>query len=251
MYFLGAVLGFAAIVTLGAGVIEGARSRGAVAFVCIVAGGGFGIYTYGHMVLPVVVLSPVAGVLVGVALRAPARALWSIARWTLAAGALAMVSALPALPTAYNLAMSQSQVQAGWSLPAIDVVAAVVWPPSIAAPQSDVFAIGGWLCLAIGALVALRVASKRSPGQHATTLTGLVALACALVVGVCVWVYGAERYQTWKMLSFLLPIALVAVLPAINRTLLAATAGATVLGSWLLWSPMLTTPPGPCSQPRT
>ncbi len=63
----------------------------------------------------------------------------------------------------------------------------------------------------------------------------VVALALA-------WQYGPERYQTWKMVAFLLPLAVVAALPALSRVLLAAMAGLALMSGWVMWAPMMGAP---------
>jgi hypothetical protein len=84
-------------------------------------------------------------------------------------------------------------------------------------------------------------------------LAAVLLSASSLVVLGAIVLYGPDRYQTWKMEAFLLPIVAVVTLPALSafafqtvrvgRALLAASAGAVALGPFITWTPTLTLEP--------
>jgi hypothetical protein len=217
----------------------------------VAAGGGFGVYAYGHIGLSVLVLAlPVAAVSgwITSGVRAVPRA---VARVT-AASAVGAVLALPTLRRAYALVRAQSDAVAGWPLPPMNPFRALFWPQGLMLPSSGATTIVTWVVVLVALLGAIAVAARQSSQRRSAVLAGIVLLGAAIVVAGAAWVYGPERYQSWKMLQLLMPVALVAALPAVGLVavrglrvgagLLAGLAGAALLGPWLQWQGVLAAP---------
>jgi hypothetical protein len=248
-YFLGAIFGAAAVSTSAAGSIALARRVDTENVTCIAAGGAFGVYAYGHMELPVLVLLPgvtcVAGLILGTRGWRPVLGL-------LLRGALAVAGALvlagPTLDDAVHLVRSQSQALSGWTLPALNAASATIWPGAIVKNSSREFIVVSWV-LVIGVLLAGLVAAWVGGERASAALAGLLLAAAILVVLGSVHIWGPDRYQSWKMESFLLPIACVAALPGLGsaavgfrragRGFMLAAAGGVLLSPWLLWVPVM------------
>ena len=250
-YFLGAELGLAAATALVAGVVSLSRRWSWPAATAAAAGGAYGVYAYGHIGLLVLALAlPVAAVaaLILSGVRGVPRSLGRTALCVVAGAALA----LPTLSVAYELIRAQSGAEAGWPLPPMNPFRALFWPPGIGLPSSGGTVVVTWLVVLVVLLAALVVAARRPAEQRSAVLAGVVLLGAVVVVAGAAWVYGAERYQSWKMLQLLMPVALVAVLPAVGLvvvrgsrvggTALTVLAGAALLGPWLQWQDVLASP---------
>jgi len=159
-----------------------------------------------------------------------------------------MLLSAVALPTAVNLVKSQSQVTAGWPLPALSSPTALVWPMGIGHDTSLQNLVASWAIVLVVAVVAFVSAWRRALRVSVRLAAALLSASSLMVLGVIV-LYGPDRYQTWKMEAFLLPIVAVVTLPALSasvvgtvragRTLLAASAGAVALGPFITWTPAL------------
>ena len=250
-FFLGGVLGLASVATslAGATLLPRPGSQGLVLFG---AGGALGVYCYGHLGLPVLLMLPLWAVL--------AAALaddWSRRTFAYVVGksAVAVLAALllsgVALGTALNLVKSQSQVTAGWTLPALSSPAALVWPTGIGHHTSLQNLIASWAIVLAIAVVVLVVAWRRGLRVSVRLAAALLSGSFLVVLGAVV-IYGPDRYQTWKMEAFLLPLVLVATLPALSafvvgtvragQAVLAASVGAVALGPFISWTPALKQP---------
>jgi hypothetical protein len=250
-YFLGAALGLACASALVAGVVSLARRWSWPAATAVAGAGGYGVYAYGHIGLLVLAAAlPTALVvsLVVSGLRGVPRSLARVAV-SLVAGVLL---AVPALSEAYDLVRAQSGAQAGWSLPPMNPFRALFWPPGIGLPSAGTTVVVTWVIALALLLAALVYAARRPAERRSAVLAGIVLLGAVVVVSGAAWSYGAERYQAWKMLQLLMPVALVAALPAVGLvvvrgsrvgwTALTVLAGAALLGPWLQWQDVLASP---------
>ena len=248
-FFLGGVLGLASVVTSLAGATLLARKPGSQGFVLLSAGGALGIYCYGHMGLPVLLMLPFWAVLAaGLGDERSFRTLARVAARSATAVLFALLLSAVALPTAVNLVKSQSQVTAGWPLPALSSTTSLVWPMAIGHQSSVQNLVASWAIVLVIAVVAL-VAAWRRALRVSVRLAAVLLSASSLVVLGAIVLYGPDRYQTWKMEAFLLPIVAVVTLPALSafafqtvrvgRALLAASAGAVALGPFIIWTPSL------------
>ena len=250
-YFLGADLGLAAASTLLAGVVSLSRRWSWPAATAVAAGGGYGVYAYGHIGLVVVAAALPATLVVALiasGLRGVTRSLARVAL-PLVAG---VTLALPDISEAYDLVRAQSGVQAGWPLPPMNPFRALFWPPGIGLPSAETTVVITWVIALAPLLAALVYAARKPAERRSAVLAGVVLLGAVVVVAGSAWIYGAERYQAWKMLQLLMPVALVAALPAVSLvvvkgariggTVLTALAGAALLGPWLQWQGVLASP---------
>ena len=248
-FFLAGVLGLASIATSLAGATLVARQSGSPGFVLLAAGGALGIYNYGHLGLPVLLMLPFWAVLAAALGDERSRStLARVAARSAAAVLFALLLSAVALPTAVNLVKSQSQVTAGWPLPALSSPTALVWPMGIGHDTSLQNLVASWAIVLVVAVVAFVSAWRRALRVSVRLAAALLSASSLMVLGVIV-LYGPDRYQTWKMEAFLLPIVAVVTLPALSasvvgtvragRTLLAASAGAVALGPFITWTPAL------------
>jgi len=139
-------------------------------------------------------------------------------------------------------------VTAGWPLPALSSTTSLVWPMAIGHQSSVQNLVASWAIVLVIAVVAL-VAAWRRALRVSVRLAAVLLSASSLVVLGAIVLYGPDRYQTWKMEAFLLPIVAVVTLPALSafafqtvrvgRALLAASAGAVALGPFIIWTPSL------------
>jgi len=248
-FFLAGVLGLASVATSLAGATLVARQSGSPGFVLLAAGGALGIYSYGHLGLPVLLMLPIWAVLAAaLGDERSFRTLVEVAARSAAAVLFAMLLSAVALPTAVNLVKSQSQVTAGWPLPALSSPTALVWPMGIGHDTSLQNLVASWAIVLVVAVVAF-VSAWRRALRVSVLLAAVLLSASSLIVLGAIVLYGPDRYQTWKMEAFLLPIVVVVTLPALSasvvgtiragRTLLAASAGAVALGPFITWTPAL------------
>jgi hypothetical protein len=250
-YFLGAELGLATVCATLAGIVTLSRRWSWPGATATAAAGGYGVYAYGHIGLLILVVAVplgafVAWVTVGLheVLRAAARV--AVACMT------AAVLALPIVSVAYALMRAQSNAHEGWPLPPMDPFRALLWPQGIGRPASGLIVVVGWLLVLAILFGTIWAAARRPDERRSAVLAGLVLLGGAVVVAGAAAVYGAERYQSWKMLQLLMPVALVAALPAVGlfvvgtsragSIVLSAVAGAALLGPWLQWQDVLRAP---------
>ena len=251
-FFLAGVLGVASVATTLAGATLVARKPGPEGLVVLGAGGALGVYCYAHLGLPVLLLLPFWAVLAAaLGGKRGSRTLARVASMSGAAVLLALLLSAVALHTALNLVKSQSQVTAGWSLPVLSSMTALVWPRGIGyhTPVQDL--VASWAIVLAAVMVAL-VAAWRRGLRVSVRLATLLLSASSLVVLGTVVMYGPERYQTWKMEAFLLPLMIVVTLPAlgvmrvgnarIGPVVLAASAGIVALGPLINWAPALEQP---------
>jgi hypothetical protein len=251
-FFLGGVLGLASVATSLTGATLLARKPDLHGMAVLSAGGALGVYCYGHLGLPVLLVLPlwvvVAALLCGHRGR---RALGKVAARSAAAALCAMLLAAVALPTALALVSAQSQVIAGWSIPGVTGFAALLWPGGIGHPSPLPELVASWI-LVLGLVAVSLVAAWRSGLRSSVRLAAVFVSAGSAVVLAAMTVYGPERYQTWKMEAFLLPLVIVVTLPAlgslvvgsfrVGRAALAALAGAVALGPFVIWAPTVAQP---------
>jgi hypothetical protein len=248
-FFLAGVLGLASVVTSLGGATLLARKPGPQGFVLLAAGGALGIYCYGHMGLPVLLMLPFWAVLAAaLGHERSLRTLVEVAARSAAAMLFALLLSAVALPTAVNLVKSQSQVTAGWPLLALSSPTALVWPMGIGHDTSLQNLVASWAIVLVVAVVAF-VSAWRRGLRVSVRLAAVLSAASSLVVLGAIVKYGPDRYQTWKMEAFLLPIVAVVTLPALSafafgtvrvgRALLAASAGAVAMGPFITWAPLL------------
>ena len=245
-FFLASIFGMISVVTALAGATVLAREPGLPAYVAIVGGGVVGVYAYAPLGLPPLVAMPIwamiAALLGGLRSR---QLLLTVAARAIACVIAALALSAVALPDAVTLLLRQANFPAGWSLTPLDSPAALVWPMGIGTTSSPAVVAGSWLLVVIAVAIWLIIAGRR--GLHTPVrLACVLAGGSAVVIAGCIVVYGADRYQTWKMQAFLLPIVAVAALPAcgaavrgaprVGRATLAALAGMVALGPFLLWT---------------
>jgi hypothetical protein len=248
-FFLGGVLGLASVATSLAGATLLARKPGSQGFVLLSAGGALGIYCYGHLGLPVLLMLPFWAVLAAaLGDERSVRTLARVAARSAGAVLVALLLSVVALGTAFSLVKSQSQAEAGWPLPVLSSTTALVWPMGITHQSSVQNLVASWAIVVAIAVVALVAAWRRGLRGSVRLATVLSSASFFVVIGAMV-IYGPDRYQTWKMEAFLLPIVVVVTLPALSafafgavqvgRALLAASAGAVALGPFITWTPTL------------
>jgi hypothetical protein len=246
-FFLGGVLGLASVATSLAGATLVARKPGSQGLVLLSAGGALGIYCYGHLGLPVLLMLPFWAVLAAaLGDERGRRRLAHVAAMSSAGVLVALLLSAVALGTAVNLVRSQSQVAAGWPLRALSSPTALVWPTGIGHDTSLQNLVASWAIVLAVAVVAF-VSAWRRALRVSVRLAAVLLSASSLIVLGAIVLYGPDRYQTWKMEAFLLPIVVVVTLPALSasvvgtnragRTLLAASAGAVALGPFITWAP--------------
>jgi hypothetical protein len=258
-FFLASVLGLASVATSLAGATLLARDPGRQGILGVAAGGALGVYCYGHLGLPVLCLLPVWTVVAASAVPSGARSRGTpIAAAARPAAAVVVALALSSiqLPEALDLVRSQSQIQAGWSLPRFFSQTALVWPSGIercavtcANPSLPVVLVS-WFVVLLALTLALVAAWHRALRQPVMLATALT-LACLFVVTVAIEWYGPDRYQTWKLEAFLLPLVTVIALPAmgasavgparLSRSVLTTSVGIVILCPFILWTPSLNT----------
>jgi hypothetical protein len=251
-FFLAGVLGLASVATSLAGATLMARQPGLEGFVLFAAGGALGIYCYGHLGLPVLLMLPFWAVLsAALGDERSRRMLAEVAARSVAAVLVALLLSGLTLGTAFNLVKAQSQVTAGWTIPVLSSPTALLWPMGIGYETSWQNVVASWVVVLAVAVVGLVAAWRRALRLPVRLAAGLLSASSLVVLGVVV-VYGPEHYQTWKMEAFLLPIVVVVTLPALSAwvvgtvrvgpMLITAWVGAVALGPFLTWAPTLQQP---------
>ena len=104
---------------------------------------------------------------------------------------------------------------------------------------------GTWVLAGLVAAIALWFAHARGPRDSAR-VAAIVVVGCAALGLAGALGYGPANYQAWKLQSYLLPILLVALLPAlrhvtisqspVGQSVLCAAAGAMLLSPSVAWS---------------
>lgn len=251
-FFLAGVLGIASVATSLAGATLLARKPGSQGLVELGAGGALGVYSYGHLGLPVLLMLPLWAVLAAALGDEPglSRLAHVAARSVVGMLAALLLSAV-ALGTALNLVKSQSQVTAGWPLPVLSSPTALMWPLGIGHHTYLLTVVASWAMVLAVAVVAL-VAAWRRGLRVSVRLATVLSCASSLVVLGAIAIYGPDRYQTWKLEAFLLPLVVVVMLPALSAfvvgtvragpALIAAAAGAVALGPFITWALILQQP---------
>jgi hypothetical protein len=248
-FFLGQVLGLASVATSLAGATLMARKPRSQGLVLLGAGGALGIYCYPVLGLPVLLVLPFWAVLAAAfGGERVGRTLAQVTAWSGAAMLVALLLSAVSLRNALNLFTSQSGGDAGWLLPALSGPTALVWPMGIGQPTSLQNVVTSWAIVLVVAVIAL-VAAWRGGLRVSVRLAAVLLSASSLVVLGAVMVFGPDRYQTWKLEAFLLPLVVVVTLPALSasvvgftrvgRTLIAASVGAVALGPFMTWAPAL------------
>jgi hypothetical protein len=250
-YFLGGVLGMTsvALALAGATMLAQPAVNAKSGMLALVAGDALGVYSYGHLGLPVLFLLPFWTILSAVLSGARSRNLLiKIAARSVGGSAVALVLSAIAVRTAANLVRSQSQAVAGFTEPPMSATGALLWPPGIGAHSSAEMISLSWLIVA-AIVVAGYVAAWRYGLRGSAAIGATLTLGCVLVTIGCVIVYGPPRYQTWKMESFLLPLALAVSVPAVaslrfrraevGRALVTVVVGVVTLGPALAWQPSI------------
>jgi DegT/DnrJ/EryC1/StrS aminotransferase family len=251
-FFLGGVLGLASVAMSLAGATLLARQSGSQGLVLLGAGGALGIYAYGHLGLPVLLMLPFWAVLAAALGGERGRTtLAHVATRSAAAVLVALLLSAVSLHTALNLVRSQRHVGFGWPLPVLSSPTALVWPMGIGHPTSLQNVVASWVIVLAVVVVALVAAWRRALRVSVRLASVLLSASSLVVLGAAV-IYGPDRYQTWKMEAFLLPLVLVVTLPAFSASivgtvraggaLLAAAAGAVVLGPFITWALTLQQP---------
>lgn len=254
-FYLAGVLGLASVATSLAGATLVARKPGLEGFVVLAAGGALGIYCYPHLGIPVLLMLPFWAVLAAVlGGERGRRTLDIVAAKSVGATLVALVLSTVALGTGANIVKAASQVGgagAGWPLPMLSSFTALFWPMGIGDHTSLPNVVASWVVALAVAIVAL-LAARRRGSQVPVRLASVWLSASSLVILGTVAIYGPEQYQTWKMEAFLLPLVIVVTLPALSvwiigtfrvgRVVMAASAGAVVLGPFISWAPTLASP---------
>ena len=120
------------------------------------------------------------------------------------------------------------------------------WAPGIRQHSDKVILVGSWLLLAT--IVILGFAASWRRGLKASVRLGVVfTIASAIVCLGFIVIYGADRYQTWKMESFLLPFVVAVSIPALvalrfgtrrlGAGLVLLALGAVAMSPALTWQP--------------
>jgi hypothetical protein len=160
--------------------------------------------------------------------------------------------ALPTMRGSYALLRAQSNALQGWPLPPMNPFRALLWPQGLTLPSSGAVTVVTWVLVLVALFAAIATAARGSAERRSSVLAGTVLLGGTIVVAGAALLYGAERYQSWKMLQLLLPLALVAALPAVGLVAvrgvrvgagaLLGLAGAALLGPLLQWQGVLAAP---------
>ena len=255
-FFLAQTIGIAGIAVALAGATslalrtdDAPTSRSAV--VEIVGGGALVLYAYGHLSGPVfVLLSFWTLVLTFIARRDSGRSVAVATGRCLTGVAGALALGAPAIPAAISMTFAAGQLDSGWPLAPLTSVDALFWPrlPPMSAPivpTRPALVIGSWILVLFVAGFVLWTTHRRGHTSAAIAAALLTCASTIVVVAASVH-YGPENYKTWKLLSYLLPLVLAAVLPAladvkaagrsVGLALLALLAGVSLLGPAVAWS---------------
>ncbi|QNK82827.1 hypothetical protein [Nakamurella sp. PAMC28650] len=257
LYFLGGVLALVSVATSLAGATMLGRPdvhRRIPGALAVVGGGALGIFSYGHLGLPIAGLLPIWSVLVAVLVgHRTRRKLLTILAWSVGSVAAALVLSAVAVPTALALVRQQVDVVVGFALPAMDPQTMLFWPPGFGQATSGPALAASWALAAAVVILGL-TASWRHGMRESVIITAVLTLGCVAVSLACVVVYGPIRYQTWKMESFLLPLALVLCYPALSvlkfgrrrlgRSLMVLSVGVVLLSPALNWQKAVVTGQG-------
>ncbi len=215
-YFLGSVLGIASLAVVLAGLTTLARDRDkrAIAMLAIVAGTASGIYCYPVLMLPALIALPIWLVVVWISAKNERRPSF---RSVVVVGALSLLAALiiasPSRDAALALLQLQSDQPAGWSMPFVaSVFALIAWPGN--PPDVGLLAPISWLVVFALAAAVLAVVAKRGHRTSAL-LTGLLLLGIATALTGAGLIYGTDRYQFWKLMSFIVPLGVAACWPPV------------------------------------
>lgn len=150
--------------------------------------------------------------------------------------ALGLLITIPYLRISIDIAVSQSNASAGWSLPSLNPFSIFLFPQLIGLEFSWYFVAFSWFTFGTIIYVVLREHLKRR--QISVISLGLFLIPAALTIGLMtIKSLGIHEYQAWKSLTFFLPFAIIGVLPHILIALKQGTLVATVFATIVALAP--------------
>ena len=149
---------------------------------------------------------------------------------------LGLFMTIPYLGISIDIAMSQSNAIAGWSLPSLNPFAIFLLPQLIGLEFSGYLVAFSWISFGTLIYLALRDQIKRE--KISLVSIGFFLIPTALTIGLMsIKSLGIHEYQAWKSLTFFLPFAIIGVLPHIFGALKRGTLVATVLATIVAIAP--------------
>jgi hypothetical protein len=151
--------------------------------------------------------------------------------------ALGLFMTIPYLGISIDIATSQSNAIAGWSLPSLNPFSIFLLPQLIGLEFSGYLVAFSWAFFGTLIYLALRDQIKRE--KISLVSIGFFLIPLALTIGLMsIKSLGIHEYQAWKSLTFFLPFAVIGVLPHIFGALKQGTLVATVLATIVAIAPI-------------
>jgi len=151
--------------------------------------------------------------------------------------AFGLVMTIPYLGISIDIAMSQSNAIAGWSLPSLNPFSIFLFPQLIGLEFSWYLVAFSWV--SFGTLICLVLRDHIKKKKISLVSIGFLLIPAALTIGLMsTKSLGIHEYQAWKSLTFFLPFAIIGVLPHIFSALKQGTLVATVLATIVAIAPI-------------
>jgi hypothetical protein len=151
--------------------------------------------------------------------------------------ALGFLMTIPYLGISIDIAMSQSNAIAGWSLPSLNPFSIFLLPQLIGLELSWYLVAFSWVSFGMLIYLVLRDHFKKKKIDFVSI--GFLFIPAALTIGLMsIKSIGIHEYQAWKSLTFFLPFAILGILPHIFSALKQGTLVATVLATIVAIAPV-------------
>jgi hypothetical protein len=150
--------------------------------------------------------------------------------------ALGLFITIPYLGISIDIAVSQSNAIAGWSLPSLGPFSIFLLPQLIGLEFSWYLVACSWFTF--GTIIYVVLQEHIKARKISFVSIGLFLIPAALTIGLMsIKSLGIHEYQAWKSLTFFLPFAIIGVLPHIFGVLKQGTLVATVLATIVAIAP--------------
>jgi hypothetical protein len=239
-YFLGQIIAIGVSTMLLANMVElvkNARSRKIllVEATFLVA---LSIYSYPVFLLPFLLATFGFGVIAAV-IRLRKTSFLLIVQYIIASGVGVLVS-LPYLGSALGILKSQNSAVAGWPIPLLNPFGMFVWPQLIGFITPTSLLLVLWASLFLTIVLSYRRSGRIGLDISIPAVFSFLAIA-GLIGIIIVRRHGFADYQSWKLMSFLIPLVLAACFPIFviqkrwGKTIMIFALGVTSMSSMGIW----------------
>ena len=149
---------------------------------------------------------------------------------------------LPYIPYAYRMSQTLKDDVFGWPLPPFNSLGMFVWPDLLGYKMPVIWIICSWLPIAALIFLILKQFTAQKPLNYR-----IIYLISFLIIFIFAFIQfngeGYEAYRSWKLISFIAPLALtlmlavVSVTTPVNKIAIAFMLGLVLTGSAANWAP--------------